>query len=503
MVRPSISTAALVGLLACAGPARAQETPKADAIRESVVKVFNTMRPPDPLHPWQKGTPQDAIGTGVVIEGKRILTNAHVVNYASQVFVQAEGSGDKVAATVESISPEIDLAVLKIEDDSSFFNGRPPITRTEGLPVIKEAVLVYGYPTGGSGQSLTKGIVSRIDFVPYLHGTSALRIQVDAAINPGNSGGPALVGDKMIGLVNSRLGGGDNIGYIIPSEEIDLFLKDVADGKYDGKPAMTDDLQTFENEVLKGKLGVKRAVGMIVNRPGRETPDYPLKKWDVITKIGDKEVDSVGMVQVKGDLRLRFQYLVQRLAKGGKVALTIIRDGKEQVVQVPVDPKHDELISALMGKYPSYFIYGPIVFSTATSDLVNALERNSGYLTLLTYIASPLATRRSDKVKFPGEELVIVCSPMFPHRTAKGYSNPIMKVVKEVNGVPIKNLRHLVETLRDAKDKYIIIDFNDKASETIVFDRQEILKATEEILQDNSVRQQYSEDLAPAWAKKK
>ena len=78
-----------------------------------------------------------------------------------------------------------------------------------------------------------------------------------------------------------------------------------------------------------------------------------------------------------------------------------------------------------------------------------------------------------------------------------------MKVVKEVNGQPVKNLRHLVETLRDAKDKYVTIDFDDKNCETIVFDRREILQATEEILQDNSVRQQYSEDLAPAWVKKK
>ena len=122
---------------------------------------------------------------------------------------------------------------------------------------------------------------------------------------------------------------------------------------------MTDDLQTFENDVLKGKLGLKRSAGMIVHRPGRETPDYPLKKWDVITKIGDKDIDNVGMIQAKGDLRLRFQYMVQRLVKGGKIPLTIVRDGKEQVVQVPVEPLHDELIRSLDGKYPSYFILRP------------------------------------------------------------------------------------------------------------------------------------------------
>ncbi len=503
MVRPLFSGATLFALFAFTNASRGQELVKLDPIRESVVKIFSTMRPPDPSHPWQKGSPQEATGSGVVIEGKRILTNAHVVLYASQVFVQPNGSGEKVPATVESISPGIDLAVLKLDDDS-FFANRPAITRTEGLPEIKEPVLVYGYPTGGAGQSLTKGIVSRIEFVPYAYGTAGLRIQIDAAINPGNSGGPALVNDKIIGLVNSRLGGGDNIGYIIPSEEIDLFLKDVSDGKYDGKPAMTDTLQTLENDALKAKLGVKKAIGMVVHAPGLETPDYPLKKWDVITKIGDKEVDNVGMVKVKDNLHLRFQYMVQRLAKDGKINVTIVRDGKEQVVQVPVAPRHDELIQSLLGKYPSYFIYGPIVFSAATAEFLAGYERMGDRAFLLfSFIGSPIATRRGDKAKFPGEELVVVSSPMFPHKIGKGYSNPYTKVVKSVNGVKINNLRHLVETLRDAKDKYIIINFDDRASETVVFDRQEVLQATEEILSDNSVRQQFSEDLAPVWSKKK
>ena len=91
-----------------------------------------------------------------------------------------------------------------------------PLARASALPQIKDAVLAYGFPTGGTSLSITKGIVSRIEFVPYNYPTSGLRIQIDAAINPGNSGGPAIAGDKMIGLAFSRLGDAQNIGYIIP-----------------------------------------------------------------------------------------------------------------------------------------------------------------------------------------------------------------------------------------------------------------------------------------------
>src|ERR1039457_4812143 len=260
---------------------------KTNAIENSVVKVFSTARSPDLYKPWAKSPPTEMTGSGVIVEGKRILTNAHVVLYASQVQVQANQAGDKISATVESIAQGIDLAVLKL-DDESFFDTRPPLARANTLPEIKDAVLAYGYPTGGTGLSIPKGIVSRIEFANYNLTVSGLRIQIDAAINPGNSGGPAIAGDKMIGLAFSHLGGAQNIGYIIPNEEIELFLQDIADGKYDGKPAMFDELQTLENPALRTFLKLGRTVeGMIVHEPYRTDPAYPLQEWDVITKIGD------------------------------------------------------------------------------------------------------------------------------------------------------------------------------------------------------------------------
>ena len=212
----------------CPLPAHA-ETPSPEPtlrVEDSVVKVFSTIRQPDTSKPWTKQSPQEATGTGVIIEGHRILTNAHVVLYASQVQVQATQAGDKISATVEFAAPGIALAVLKLDDDS-FFDTRPPLKRANLLPEVKDAVMAYGFPTGGTSLSITKGIVSRIEFTGYNHHVAGLRIQIDAAINPGNSGGPAVVGEKMIGLAFSTLGGTQNIGYIIPCEEIVLFLKDI------------------------------------------------------------------------------------------------------------------------------------------------------------------------------------------------------------------------------------------------------------------------------------
>src|ERR1700675_4659402 len=316
----------LIAFASQASTARAADVDPAPAIENSVVKVFATMRYPDPFKPWSKQAPSEVTASGVVIEGRRILTNAHAVLYASQVQIQANAAGDKVAATVVAVAPGIDQALLQL-DDAAFFDRHPPLPRAGKLPRIKDAVLAYGFPTGGNSLSITKGIVSRIEFVAYNYPVSGLRIQVDAAINPGNSGGPAVAGDKMIGLAFSKLGGDtQNIGYIIPNEEVELFLKDIADGHYVGKASMYDDLQTLENPALRDYLKLDKSVeGMVVHRPDKTDSSYPLKEWDVISRLGDPPIENQGMVKIDKDLRVNFAYMIQRLAKDDKLPLTVVR----------------------------------------------------------------------------------------------------------------------------------------------------------------------------------
>jgi S1-C subfamily serine protease len=473
-----------------------------DSIENSVVKIFATVRYPDPYKPWTKMSPEEQTGSGVVIKGRRILTNAHVVDYASQVQIQANQAGDKISATVEAIAQGIDLAVLKLDDDK-FFDTHPPLARAKTLPGIKDAVMAYGFPEGGNSLSITKGIVSRVEFTPYNFPVFGLRIQIDAAINPGNSGGPAVVGDKMVGLTFSRLNDADNIGYIIPNEEIDLFLQDIADGHYDGKPAMYDELQTLENPALRSFLKLPPDVeGMVVHKPCKSDPAYPLKEWDVITRIGDKPVDDQGMIKLGDDLRVRFQYQIQHITTNGMVPLAIVRAGRQLNVSLPVSANYPRLIPGLNGAYPSYFIYGPLVFSAATEDYLGGYLRSKyagSILSRFSALANPLVTRLSDQPAFPGEGLVVISSPFFPHKLAQGYDNPRSQVVKSVNGIRVKNLNHLVEILRDSREEFISIQCDTRYGETMIFPRAQMLAATDDILNDNGVRSQGSPDTLAVW----
>ena len=480
--------------------ARAEQ--KTDKVANSVVEIFSTVSQPYPFEPWHKAPTTQEAGTGVVIEGNRILTCAHVVLYASRVEIQADQSGDKLSATVEAIAPGIDLAVLKLDDDS-FFAKHPPLARANILPEIKDVVMAYGYPIGGNSLSITKGIVSRIEFTQYNAPVTGLRIQVDTPINPGNSGGPAVAGDKMIGLAFSGLGGSQNISYIIPCEEIELFLKDIADGKYHGKPALFDNLQTLENPALRSFLRLaKDTTGIVVNKPYAPDATNSLKRWDLITQIGSVPVDNQGMIKQDNNLRVHFTYMVQKIAKNGTVPLTVIRAGKELHLNVPVSPNYPMIIRDLAGKYPSYFIYGPMVFSHATKQYVNAYgggNETLNYLNWLNSMGSPLAARMYDKPAFEGEELVVITTPFFPHKLAKGYNSAHGNVIKKVNGIKINNLKHLVEVLRDIKSDFVEFEYDCLAGETPVFLCKEMVAETEKMLTDNGIRSQGSPDMMAVW----
>ena len=447
-----------------------------------------------------------SLGSGFIIDpAGYIITNQHVVERAADLKIHVTAhDGKTYRAHYIAGDDKTDLAFIKIDAQTDF----PFINLDDISPnLLGQTVMVVGNAVG-YGSSISRGVLSAVKRNITVEETDYKDlVQTDAAINPGNSGGPAIVNDEIVGVAFSHLQMAQNIGYIIPVEEIELFLQDIADGHYDGKPTMYDDLQTLENPALRSYLHLPESLqGMVVHRPFDSAASYPLKEWDVITKIGDVPVDDEGMIKLGDTLRVRFPYMVQKLPVKDTVPLTVFRGGKELKINLPVLRQRPLVIPELKGSYPSYFVYGPIVFSEATTDLIALAQRNretSAIVGMLTYIGSPLITRIGDKPAFPGERLVVVPCPFFPHRLSKGYGNPGWQVLQTVNHQPIKNLAHLVEVLRDLKDEFVTFEFNTRSSgEAIVFPRAEMVSATENILNDNGVRSQGSTDVMKIWTAK-
>lgn len=468
-------------------------------IRCSVVKIHTTVCRPDYWRPWIRDTPYESWGSGVVIEGHRILTNAHVVQYATQIYVQGYHCPEKAPARVLAVTFQSDLAILEVEN-VAFFEGRAPVPLGIDVPEVKTPVTVYGFPQWGTDLSVTDGIVSRVEFGEYSRYSEGLRIQIDAALNPGNSGGPAIHDGKIVGISFGKMGEGENVGYLIPAEEVRLLLDDIADGAFEGKPELWGSIQFAENRALRAKLKLESSdTGIIVVSPLSTDESYPLKKWDLITQIGGYNIDNNGNVKLKADLQVAFPYLVPKLARNRAVQLTVIRAGQRSSIRVPVSSKSPLVITPLHNKYPSYFIYGPIVFSSASAELADRVLSIGSWISHLLRTQSPLLSRRHDFKRFEDEELVIVPCGFLPHPMTRGYTDASMQVVTAVNGISVRNLRHLVQILRDSTSEYTTFDFAGECDDTLVFERQEIRNETQGILAENGIRDQCSEDLRQDW----
>ncbi|MBN2302416.1 MAG: trypsin-like peptidase domain-containing protein, partial [Lentisphaerae bacterium] len=304
-------------LFAAACPA----TSNFDAAFSAVVKVHVVFQREDHTMPWQGGRPISATGTGFIIDGKRILTNAHVVSDAKFLQVQKNDDARMYDAVVEFIGHDCDLATLVVED-LSFYENTEALTFANTLPTLNDTVTVIGYPAGGSKLSITKGVVSRLDYNVYTHSgvDYHLVIQVDAAVNPGNSGGPVMLNNHVVGLAFQGLSNAENIGYGIPVPVLRHFLDDIADGIYHGYPELGIGFMDTRNPAMREQLLMTDQMsGVVVYYvdPFGSAITH-LKNGDVLLSIDGHRIADDGTINVD-DNTLIFSELLERKQCGETV----------------------------------------------------------------------------------------------------------------------------------------------------------------------------------------
>src|SRR5208337_4462310 len=253
--------------------------------------------------PWRFEAVHRLGGSGFVIKGKRIMTNAHVVSWAREIIVRRFQDPHPYLAEVEYIGHDCDLAVLKVKD-TNFFDNLEPLELGQ-LPKVRSAVVTYGYPAGGEEISYTRGVVSRIEMITYSHigNRRLLSVETDAAINPGNSGGPVIQDDRVVGVAFQGIPSLQNAGFFIPMPVIEHFLKDIADGHYDGFPQAGLRLEPLQSPAYRTFLGLPdndlgERVDSILPIPSTEKV---LKPDDVLLRIGTFPVASDGTILYEGN----------------------------------------------------------------------------------------------------------------------------------------------------------------------------------------------------------
>jgi S1-C subfamily serine protease len=428
-------------LFLASAPALIAQTAPSDVYR-SVLRIEAATQVPDYETPWNSGRFGGGIGTGFIIGDNKILTNAHVISNARRLLITVHGSPVKYPAKVEYVAHDCDLALLSVENFTDF--EKFPRFDFGEVPSLESQVRVIGYPIGGERLSVTRGVVSRIDFQPYSHSRadSHLVVQIDAAINPGNSGGPVLQDGKVVGVAFQGLRQADNTGYIIPTPVIRRFLKDIEDGKYDQYVDLGISEFELYNPAMRKALGLpddNKGI-LITNVVPTSSSDGFLKPGDVLVSLNGHTVDSAGMVTIDGE-KTNFNEVVERKFAGDKVAVRFLRDGGWNDVEIELKAlPWSRMYSIQYEKKPRYLVFAGLVFQPLDTNLfATAKFENVTVRRLYTdYVPKGLFQKRRDIVMLTRVESDPVTSQLADFA---GYA------VDKINGVEVKDLKHAHELL--------------------------------------------------------
>jgi 2-hexadecenal reductase len=301
-------------------------------IRTKKTVTVNTYNPLEELLFGRSGGVEKresgALGSGFVVsEDGYIVTNNHVVSNADEIFVKFS-DGREYKTKLIGTSPEVDIAVLKIEANEKF----KPLEFSDSDKIeIGQWSIAFGNPMG-LNDSMTVGVISAA-------GRSSLGIeeienfiQTDAAINQGNSGGPLIdINGKVIGVntaILSTSGGSVGLGFAIPSN-LASVVKDsiIATGKFE-KPYIGVYLNNLDSEKIKA-LNIKSTNGVLIAKVVADGPAARagIQANDVIVAVNGKAVNSAGA------------FIGELAAKkvGESVELSVIRNSQTVKIRVTLE----------------------------------------------------------------------------------------------------------------------------------------------------------------------
>lgn len=269
-------------------------------------------------------------GSGVIFDKQGyVVTNYHVIEGAREIIVTLDEETSYKAQLIGA-DRSTDLAVLKIDAPDL------PVARfgdSSNLHVGELAVAI-GNPLGAEfARSVTSGVISALNREIQIEDIKLTLIQTDAAINPGNSGG-ALVNARgeVIGINSVKIATAqvEGMGFAIPISHAKPIIDELIEKGYVSRPYLGIAGQEINEQ--QGKW-YDLPVGIFITevQPNGPAEKAGLRQEDVLIKIDGMRIKTFD------DLK---QYLDKHKV-GDEISLTIIRQGKEQVMNVVLDERPD------------------------------------------------------------------------------------------------------------------------------------------------------------------
>lgn len=430
--------------------------------KDTVVQIIAQTAEINILKPYETPRQGGGFGSGFFISNQgEIITNVHVVDQAQAVWIKIPSLG-KAILPVEVIgkAPERDLALLKITQDGLAILERELGQRTTPFLQLGDSDLVHradevlalGYPLGQSSLKSTSGVVSGREDLGGKH-----YIQISSPINPGSSGGPALnnVG-QVIGVTVAGIVTAQNVGYIIPVNELKMILDDLRTKKLLRRPFLGVLIGNASYDLAK-YLGNPVPSGCYVIDTHSYGPlaKAGIKKGDMLYEINGLTLDEFGDLRVPwSEEKIPFTDYITRLKEGQKVTVKAYRNGKEINVTFTFDTLDLAPVrKIIVGEDPiDYEIFGGMLFQPLTLNLVQALVQNNPHL-----------------IKYVDFKHQIDPALVITHIMPSSIVDRLVVVqpgaiISKVDNIPVKTMEDLRTTLKKAINKKRIVFETDEGA---------------------------------------
>jgi S1-C subfamily serine protease len=449
-----------VALCIFCGNLHASESNEQKEFDKSVVLIRCVHQGFDYVTPWKQKAMNQSIGSGFVIAGNKILTNAHNVSNPRYIELKKQNVAKRFPAKVAFVGHDCDLATI-IPEDESFFDDTIAL-ELAGIPKVNSTVSTYGFPIGGNRISVTEGVVSRVETDTYVHSGADghLVIQTDASINPGNSGGPVIQDGKVVGVAFQGLRMADNIGYMIPTTVIRHFIVDIEDGKYDAFGSLGVMMYPgLHSASYKDYLKVPPHEDgiIVVDTMMHSSVETLLEADDVITRIDDYNIDNDGLVQIYG-LRLHMSEVIETKHIGQTLELTFYRNGKQMKKVATVALNRPIFEQARQyDRPPRYVCFAGLTFVPLTRNYLETWGRDwrtniPHYLRYLFRNSMQLNTDRQRKE-------YIVLAEIMPDEVNSYAADFRSRAVESINGINIWSLDDVYKAFQQNVDDFYSIKF--------------------------------------------
>lgn len=412
--------------------------------KDTVAQVISQVAQFDWLEPYKTPAQGQGLGSGFFInQDGELITNAHVVNQAKAVFIQIPSLGKRrLEVDVIGISQDRDLALLRLRPHElalvKELLGRVPTLSFGNSDKVSRAeeIMALGYPLGQQSLKSTTGVVSGRE-----HIMGRYMIQISTPINPGNSGGPSLNRcGQVIGVNTAGIYPAQNVNYIIPSNEVQLFLSQLAQLpepevggiKFLRRPCLgvmfnnaTDDLAHYLGNPLPG------GVYVVETLPGTPLHKAGVKNGDMLYEINGHKLDVFGDMGMPWcEDKISIMDYVSFLMLGEDVHLKIYRQGKEMSFVFKLDQSDPNGVRRMYPGYESidYEVIGGMVFMQLSAD----------HIQLLMPVAPELARYADPKSQI--EPAVVITHVMPDSAATRARSIGVGAVIAEINGEKIKTL---------------------------------------------------------------